>query len=223
MLIISGPGRSGTSVLAVFCKEMGFDPGGTWYDPTDAGMEYPLVARINDSIINTIRRTGSYAEALEMHGEVMRTLPLKVVKDPRFTYHTGVLRAWAETRTDLSYLLTYRHPEHSVASRRRHFKALGGEMEKNRDGNKVRQEFADTLETLMELDVPHRLLLFPHFLSRYPQVWEAFTTLGLPIDREQGAAKWAQLVNPDKVHFQPPQGLAQEPEKTKKFRIWPIA
>ncbi len=39
MLMITGAGRSGTSLLAKYCLLMGNDPGGRWNDEADAGFE----------------------------------------------------------------------------------------------------------------------------------------------------------------------------------------
>lgn len=39
MLIITGPGRSGTSVFARFCEQVGYDTGGSWNEEINAGKE----------------------------------------------------------------------------------------------------------------------------------------------------------------------------------------
>lgn len=50
MIIITGPGRSGTSVLALLYKELGFDPGGTWHPGIRAGLENPEFWRLNNKL-----------------------------------------------------------------------------------------------------------------------------------------------------------------------------
>lgn len=64
MIIITGPGRSGTSVIALLYKELGFDPGGEWDPVANAGLEAPDVTRINDAIkkelgVETLLGTGA--------------------------------------------------------------------------------------------------------------------------------------------------------------------
>lgn len=64
MIIITGPGRSGTSVIARLYQELGFNPGGTWNTKVNAGLESPDVAAINDAIkkdlgIETLLGTGA--------------------------------------------------------------------------------------------------------------------------------------------------------------------
>lgn len=200
MLIITGPGRSGTSLLAQFCKELGFDPGGEWHDGVNAGMEFPVVVRINDAILKEAARTGKSVETLKQYAETMRSLPNQVIKDPRFSYHPAVIEAWYSVRQDLSVLLTYRKPEHSIASRKRLARALFVGFNK-RSPDKVRIEFANTIETLLQLNIPFKCILFPHFLKNYDEVASTFSYLGLEIDPSTGRSKWDRLVNPDHVHF----------------------
>jgi len=214
MLIITGPGRSGTSVLALFCQKMGYEPGGAWHESVDAGLEFPRVVEINDAMNRELRETGETTRTLAAHGEEMCALDFKVIKDPRFTFHPGVLRAWHTVRPDLSVLITYRKPEHCLASRQRSAKNL---MVKDRtQADNIRRDLANTLEVLLELDIPYRLLLFPHFLDQYDRVRAAFEDLGLPIDPDTGAQAWSRIVNRDKVHFKAEQtGLAEEVARRK--------
>lgn len=199
MIIITGPGRSGTSVLAQFCLKMGYDPGGSWHDRVDAGLEHPRVAVINDALNREAKLTGAVTQALALHCEEMRSLDLTVVKDPRFTFHPAILRAWHSVRDDLKVLMTYRTPEHSVASRKRHARDLILKNKTNPDV--LRCDFANVIETMLDLDIPFAMLLFPNFLTKYENVHRAFETLGMPFDLEKGREIWAATVNMEKVHF----------------------
>ncbi len=211
MLIITGPGRSGTSLLALFCKEMGFDPGGTWHEFVDAGLEYPPVVRINTALQKDIAETGNTNASIAEQAQAITSLDFAVVKDPRFTYHPLIIRAWASLRDDLSVLVTYRRPEHAIASRERKAKDLMRGLDKNRSGDNVRQELADTLEVLLDMQIPHRMILFPQMLDRYNEVYNAFNDLGLPFDKEHGKEVWSRIIRPDKVHFRPDEKAQQAP------------
>lgn len=214
MLIITGPGRSGTSVLAQFCRRMGYDPGGDWHAAVAAGLEDPAVVAINDRLIGELRRTGAAENTLSAYGDEMRAIARPVVKDPRFTFHPGMLRAWSSVRSDLTVLLTYRKPEDSVASRER--KAAQLQHAGRQDPDALRRDFADTIECLLDLRLPYRLLLFPQFLSRYDDVHAALTDLGLAIDPEAGSRTWAKLVDRKLVHF----GPAPESEPGRGLLSW---
>jgi len=50
MIIITGPGRSGTSVVARLYRELGFDPGGQWDPSIRAGLEEPDITEVNNLI-----------------------------------------------------------------------------------------------------------------------------------------------------------------------------
>lgn len=57
MIVITGPGRSGTSVLASIYKELGFDPGGGWNPRVRAGLEHGDFWRLNNKIAKELRIT----------------------------------------------------------------------------------------------------------------------------------------------------------------------
>lgn len=54
MIIITGPGRSGTSFVAELYRELGFDPGGGWNKWINAGLEASDVVRVNISILSDL-------------------------------------------------------------------------------------------------------------------------------------------------------------------------
>jgi len=54
VIVITGPGRSGTSFLALLYRELGFDPGGTWMAQTNAGLEAGQYARINTEMASEL-------------------------------------------------------------------------------------------------------------------------------------------------------------------------
>jgi hypothetical protein len=57
VIIITGPGRSGTSVLAKLYKELGFDPGGNWIPKARAGLEHGDFWRLNNKLAAAIGAT----------------------------------------------------------------------------------------------------------------------------------------------------------------------
>jgi hypothetical protein len=199
MLIITGPGRSGTSVLALFCKRMGYDPGGEWCDLVDAGLENGRIVKINDALLRELRQHGTTQQAMQTFAEEMKAIRVDVVKDPRFTYHPEVLRAWRSVRDDLRVLVTYRTPEHCVASRRRKANFLMDRRSKSPDA--IRCQLADSIETLLTLEIPYQLLLFPRFLGQFEQVYLSLRELGLDIDRHEAERAWGEVVDRKKVHI----------------------
>jgi hypothetical protein len=57
MIIITGPGRSGTSLLAQLYKDLGFDPGGEWVPEIHGGLEPRDIVAINEEIIEALGLT----------------------------------------------------------------------------------------------------------------------------------------------------------------------
>lgn len=70
MIVVTGPGRSGTSFLARLYGELGFDPGGRWEPFVDAGHEHPEVVALNLAVAREMgvsireRRGGHLLQAL---------------------------------------------------------------------------------------------------------------------------------------------------------------
>ena len=54
MVIITGPGRSGTSLIAKVYRELGFDPGGEWIEEINAGLESHEIVRANAKIMSDL-------------------------------------------------------------------------------------------------------------------------------------------------------------------------
>ena len=52
MIVITGPGRSGTSIVTRLYIELGFDPGGGWVDDINAGLEALDIVELNDAVID---------------------------------------------------------------------------------------------------------------------------------------------------------------------------
>jgi len=70
VIVVTGPGRSGTSFLAALYRELGFDPGGRWEPAVDAGLEDRELVRLNLAVARAMgvsireRRGGRVLESL---------------------------------------------------------------------------------------------------------------------------------------------------------------
>lgn len=203
MIIITGNGRCGTSLLASFCKSMGYDPGGQMLPgEVNAGMEDPLMSAINWEITQAIIRQQDLSWETRKR---MLAYDRRLVKCPRFLWHSGkVLRAWRSVRTDFNVLLLIREPREIVQSLYRHqelFKLPA------RPYAEVEQEIRDYLQAfldvLAEFQIEFRTLHFPDFLLQYDRVFNCLTELGLDFSYEAGKASWERLVDFEKVRYTP--------------------
>jgi hypothetical protein len=59
VIVITGPGRSGTSLVAQICKELGVEPGGVWNPSARAGFEDRQIVLANRMIIRDLGVRGS--------------------------------------------------------------------------------------------------------------------------------------------------------------------
>jgi len=75
LIVITGQGRSGTSLIAKLYKELGFDPGGVWFDETRSGLEDEDIVTANGYIlwdlgvsVDTDRFSGDRIERRNLQG-----------------------------------------------------------------------------------------------------------------------------------------------------------
>ena len=54
MIVITGPGRSGTSLIGEIYERLGFNPGGSWSDDNNAGREAPEVVEENKLLLRLL-------------------------------------------------------------------------------------------------------------------------------------------------------------------------
>lgn len=203
MLIITGPGRCGTSLLAHYCRELGHDPGGEWHHRRElnAGWEDRHVVKLNTDI----ESRGDVSRALGDRRLVsaIRGVGRSVVKDPRFLYrHALPLRTWWAVRQDLRVLVLYRRPDafaRSVRAQIDHFAGYGG-LSFDDIRHTAAQRFADGVQACVAGGIPLRVLVFPAFLADYDYVHHCLSAFGeLPIAEESGRRIWEQLADPEKV------------------------
>jgi hypothetical protein len=95
MIVLTGYGRSGTSLLALLYRELGFDPGGTWNERMDAGLEDRAVWKLNDQIASRlgVAIPGSY------HHTRLRQALARVTRRPARLYLQPPIRGFARYRT----------------------------------------------------------------------------------------------------------------------------
>lgn len=217
MLVITGTGRCGTSLLAEFCRRLGYDVGGSWNRRSNAGLEHPQVVRLNEGLAVAQAAGEPALEAyLAEQAEAMRQLALPVVKDPRFV-SLGTAAAWLRVRSDLRWLVCLRPLASSVKSARRYLR--GARRGVRREGvppelrgfggwtlgdhcRRTRWRLERFAETLREHAAPVATLRFPEFTrepARVVRALGAFGGLDVPLSRARDV--WAELVDPDLVHF----------------------
>ena len=189
MLVITGTGRCGTSVLARFCHNCGYIVGGSWNHDANSGMEDSRFVDVSNQLIRgePEKDTLKYIDTFER----------RVVKDPRFL-RPEVVSAWASRRDDLRILLCVRDMESVCKS----FAASGLSDREHLEWatEKTHEVFLSMVE-IAQAKIPVQLLAFPHFLDTYDRVHKILTWGELSIDYERGQRIWNGLIDKEKVHF----------------------
>jgi len=190
MLVITGSGRCGTSVLARFCHNMGYVTGGAWNHDMNAGMEDGRFVETSNAI-----EQGKVTADVKKYVD---TFPRRVVKDPRFM-RPKVTELWARSRPDLRVLICVRDMSHVVQS----YANISPNDPDHLEW--VTQRTHEIMMAYVELarhHVPVQFLAFPYFLDDYKRVHQLLEWGGLPIDYSIGELAWNGLVNKDMVHYQ---------------------
>jgi hypothetical protein len=102
VIVVTGPGRSGTTLLASLYRELGFDPGGTWTPSVRAGLEDREIVSLNLALARALgvsireRRGG---RLLEGAGTLVRASDGRLSPALRrpLTAAVDVLRYWRST------------------------------------------------------------------------------------------------------------------------------
>lgn len=201
MLCVTGTGRCGTSLVAQFCKTMGYDPGGGWRDDVNAGLENPQSVQWSHQIHEAVS-AGLLPEFLAATGDAMRAFDRPVIKDPRFVSLPHTLDVWLSVRQDLRFLMLYRDEEKAVESSRQYLKWHGCGLPFDRHVANTREAVKRFLYRAVRAKLPLRVLYFPEVLDDYDSLHEALTSFGgLAIDKEAGREAWSGMVRRDLVHF----------------------
>lgn len=178
MIIITGTGRCGTTLLAQFCTLVGYDTGGL----PERKEDYEVI-EINNAIKCGMNLTGQTSR--------------KVIKDPNFFNFPYLIDRWPGEK---SYLLIKREPRDVLKSANLldYYEITNNLEEKEFEElvNKREKEFFEKIK-----DSDYRVIFFPDIIDDYDQVYYSLTELGLRIDYEEGKTIWKNLATHQKVHF----------------------
>ena len=202
MIVITGTQRSGTSIMAKFVKECGYDLGTNfWDDRLDGGLESPDVCnyyrdRLGDSSFpftkywELVDRKNMFSSFLE--------IPWEVVKFSYLTMIPDFVDWWFAARGSKDrFIIMWRSTEDIVKSKasrsdiflKEDWEGLNMSCEKlweNRD---------DSLRRMDELHMPYILVPFPVYNLDVEQLrW--FTSLG-----RLNETTWNKVYDKSKIHF----------------------
>jgi len=198
MLIITGIGRCGTSLLAKFLWGVGYSMGGfRWNEKINAGMEYPASVLANTNLLGKIN-TLTTSEARE----VILGIDEPVIKDPHI-FRIEVLPTWLELRPNDKYLVLWKKPELHAREA-----LVTGNRFRSFDeavNNNIRV-FSTCMDLLSRSGVAYRMFEFPKFLDTYDELHQVLVCFGGlqkldDLGFKTCARKWDNLVDKSLVHY----------------------
>ena len=195
MLVITGTGRSGTTALALWLKELDLLPyEGEYIEQFHSGLEPRDVRRVNSAIW-----LGNDApmQSLPAQEFAIREFEYPIVKDPMFFYG-NVLDTWLSVRRDMKFLISIRKFSNVEKSR-----INVKQMNQVRSPKQLEADFGRFLSLIVFNKLPYEIICFPDFLDSYEEVHQKITALDptLKIDFKKGEAAWKKVIKKSKVHF----------------------
>ena len=195
MLVITGSGRSGTTIIAQWLEELNLLPyDGEYIEQFYSGLEPRDVKRVNSAIWigNDAPMQSFPAQQAAIIG-----FDYSIIKDSMF-FHGNVLDTWVSVRTDLKFLICIRKFSQIEKSRRR-----VNQMNKVRTPKELEGDFGKFLSGVIFNKIPFEIISFPDFVDSYEEVYNKVKALepNLKINKRKGEIAWDKVVNKSLLSF----------------------
>lgn len=216
MIVITGLGRAGTSILTKYFKEIGFGIGKNvnWHENVRAGYElstfYTLIhdfyhryckhglsINLEDECWGDYWKGYTYREALTNVDKDDRQGMIDVIKDPRITWHPDIIKALWEVRPDLKLIICHRKTEDIYKSR----KSLPEQYDDPKPRKTLEEykiDFTSFYDEVLQLKIPHTILFFPHFLKYFNVTYSKLRDF-VPHDYFVGKDKWEEIIDKELI------------------------
>lgn len=195
MIIVTTPGRSGSSLLMAYFKKLNLNIGNLrWLHFFNAGMELPAAIRINGLFRKKIINNKSLKDK-EIYNDI-KVLNYDVIKDPQFLIHPEIIEHWWAVRKDIKVIYLTRKPQDIVNSLRRH-PTMNSPVYRNHT-DLIEQHEEDFLSRLDKLKIPYKKFVFPDFVDQIDNINKCLKEFG--IKKKTSAKIWKRIVNRKKIH-----------------------
>lgn len=196
MLIITGNGRSGTTVIASFLHRLNFiNAGNDWMHGTKRG-------GAEAGWVNNIIKSFNSGE--ELDGDTKDLLiKCDVIKSPQFM-NSGNEILWNKFKlfdANLKVLICYRNFKDAANSFRKYNMSEFGRGyttytdEEDLLEIRLKDYYFNCIEFLNKFHVEYEVLTFPDYLFDYSKTVMTLNKLGFNFDVERGKTIWDQLVD----------------------------
>jgi hypothetical protein len=221
MLIITGLGRCGTSFVTKILQDLDFHLGVnvSWIDDVNAGLELGSIHRINSEMYFRYLKKGleinldDPSEFRHWSGLTFRYILTKfdkdkrqgdfidVIKDPRLTWHPGLIRTWWSVRKDFKLLILHRDPELILKSRLDNERIPDPKDERMRSVKVFKIDFCDFLTEVLKLEIPYQILYYPNFCYKPETLLSSLNSLCRnKIPEEDFYDSFERIFDENKIH-----------------------
>jgi hypothetical protein len=195
MLVITGTGRSGTSIIAAWLKKCGvLDYESEWIPQFNSGYDTPDVSRLNSAIW---LGNDPQLQSIPAQTTAIKGFKYDIVKDPKFFYG-NVLNTWLSVRNDMTFLICLRK-FNAVHKSRLNLSQLN----MARKPEELENDLGRFISQLVFNEIPFEFVTFPEFTESYDEVYAKVKKLHPEIDIniDTGRKIWDELIDKSKLHL----------------------
>jgi hypothetical protein len=187
MVVVAGTDRSGTGVMAKFLHSAGLKVANArWSRRTRSGFEVPEIRFYNHKLAIELQRGVGWKDAyyhLKLKQEIdkLKANNIALIKDVFIIRHAEIIRVWHHLIPEMKVLFLYRKPEDIIKSRKAYErqikKVIKGNMTSTKAIDTIRENIISFKTSLKELDIPHKIFIYPQYLLNYEKVRLALKSL----------------------------------------------
>lgn len=162
MVIITGSGRSGTSLITEYCVESGFNvDAGNYFKKINAGYESFDAQKVNQRLIH--RMNGGKVRALHTLSLDIISNKWDVVKDTHFVTEPSLIKIWWHYRKDLKIIFSWREPGAVIESLKAN--PTMNTAVYRMDENEIFKRSLTFIQNLNHLKIPFVIVNFPKVIE----------------------------------------------------------
>ena len=195
MLVITGTGRSGTSIIAAWLKKCGMiDYESEWIPQFNSGYDTPDVSRLNSAIW---LGNDPQLQSIPAQTVAIKSFDYKIVKDPKFFYG-NVLNTWLSIRKDMTFLICLRKFNQVHKSR-----LNLSQLNMARKPEELENDLGRFVSQLVFNEIPFEFITYPEFAESYDEVYAKINKLHpeLDINIDTGRKIWNEIIDKSKLHL----------------------
>jgi len=228
MIIVTGTGRSGTSILAKVLKRCGCNFRGGWSDEIRAGLEDPEVVLINEMMFREYNLDISrdffskdqIEELSKKYGSILKEISqrIKFVKDPRFC---KTLEVWLKAGVSVEFLIvSLRDKKETILS------AIDyGDSELSFKGweDQISKRLANLFRLIFEYELDFQIVYFPNdYLTPFLSASFENISKKLNIDHNNLLNAIRNEFKIEKIKFSNITSPSYKPNKDRGFLLSPV-